>query len=101
MADFTSEEILAKLASRSHSTSAFDKPPKLAERRNCPKCSEELMIRRGIFGKFIGCSGFPKCKHTERIQRKTGLDCPDCGRNMDIFEKKCKMRICNHGPVNC
>ena len=27
----------------------------------CPKCGSELVKRKGRFGEFIACSGFPKC----------------------------------------
>tara|TARA_B100001964_G_scaffold200112_1_gene226852 strand:- start:22485 stop:24881 length:2397 start_codon:yes stop_codon:yes gene_type:complete len=59
----------------------IDKTPELAG-RNCPKCGEELLIRNGRFGKFIGCSGFPECRHTEQILRKIGVDCPDCSNDL-------------------
>lgn len=34
----------------------------------CPKCGRELKIRDGKFGKFMGCSGFPQCRYTEKIK---------------------------------
>lgn len=35
----------------------------------CPKCGEELVIRSGKNGKFIGCKGFPKgCRNTYKIE---------------------------------
>ena len=35
----------------------------------CPKCGEELVIRTGKNGKFIGCKGFSKgCKNTYNIK---------------------------------
>ena len=30
----------------------------------CPKCGGELVERNGIYGKFTGCSNYPKCKYT-------------------------------------
>lgn len=54
----------------------------VAERvgRNCPTCTEgELVIKHSRYGKFIGCSNYPDCKHTERFLLKKGLLCPDCG----------------------
>jgi len=30
----------------------------------CPLCSGLLTLRKGKFGKFFGCSNFPKCKYT-------------------------------------
>ena len=38
--------------------------------RNCPKCSKSLVIRKNKKGEeFIGCSGFPKCRHVEKIDK--------------------------------
>ena len=31
----------------------------------CPKCGELLVEREGKYGKFIGCSNYPKCKYTK------------------------------------
>lgn len=33
----------------------------------CPECGEKLVERSGKFGKFIGCSGYPKCHFTQSI----------------------------------
>ena len=33
----------------------------------CPKCGERLLVKNGKFGKFLGCSNFPKCKFTKNI----------------------------------
>lgn len=30
----------------------------------CPKCGSPLILRRGKFGEFWGCSGFPQCRFT-------------------------------------
>ena len=36
--------------------------------RSCPKCKTgELLLRKGKFGEFYGCSGFPTCKYTENV----------------------------------
>ena len=32
----------------------------------CPKCGGNLIERTGKFGKFIGCSNYPKCKYTTK-----------------------------------
>lgn len=29
----------------------------------CPKCGNNLVLRNGKYGKFIGCSNYPKCKY--------------------------------------
>lgn len=33
----------------------------------CPKCKSKLIERNGKYGKFIGCSNYPKCKYTKKI----------------------------------
>lgn len=36
--------------------------------RFCPQCKTgELLLRKGKFGEFYGCSGFPTCKYTENV----------------------------------
>ena len=34
----------------------------------CPKCGKPLVVRRSVYGSFFGCSGFPKCRHIEKVQ---------------------------------
>ncbi len=61
--------------------------------RKCPTCKEgELVIRTGRFGKFISCSRFPECKHTEKYLEKVGVKCPDCGKGDVIVKKTSKGR---------
>ena len=33
----------------------------------CPLCGKPMLSRQGRFGKFLGCSGYPECKHTINI----------------------------------
>jgi len=33
----------------------------------CPECSKELAIKLGRSGRFLACSGFPDCRHTEPL----------------------------------
>lgn len=56
--------------------------------KKCPDCKDgELVIRVGRFGKFISCSTFPDCKHTEKYMEKIGVKCPDC-KEGDVIVKK-------------
>ena len=70
--------------------------------RACPDCGKELVLRYGRYGKFIACSGFPACRHTEAWLEKIGVSCPKDGG--DIVERKTrKGRVfygCNNYP-NC
>ena len=35
------------------------------EEKKCPKCGNKLVVRESEYGKFLGCSSYPKCKYTE------------------------------------
>lgn len=35
----------------------------------CPKCKEgHLILRKGKFGKFMGCTKYPKCDYTSKLE---------------------------------
>ncbi len=34
----------------------------------CPRCGGDLVLRDGQYGKFYGCSNYPKCKFTKKIK---------------------------------
>lgn len=61
----------------------------VVEGRHCPKCESQLIIRMGRYGKFIGCSGYPDCKHIEPLEKPQdmGVTCPECG-NANLFKRK-------------
>jgi len=70
--------------------------------RACPDCGKELVIRYGRYGKFISCSGFPECRHTEAWLEKIGVICPKDGGEI-VSRKTRKGRIffgCANYP-NC
>jgi DNA topoisomerase I len=48
--------------------------------RDCPVCGKPLVMRYGRFGKFIGCSDYPNCRHTEPWLERMGITCPVCGQ---------------------
>jgi len=56
--------------------------------KKCPSCGSSLVIRLGRYGKFLACSQFPKCHHTERYIDKTGLTCPKCKGEIIIKRTK-------------
>ena len=63
--------------------------PELVEGRTCPKCESPLIIRHGRYGKFIGCSGYPNCKHIEPIEKPkdTGVECPECHKGTMVSRR--------------
>lgn len=36
----------------------------LIDNHICPKCGGQLVERKGRYGKFWGCSNYPRCKFT-------------------------------------
>ena len=46
-----------------------EKEPVEKIEKNCPKCGKPLIIRVSRYGKFIGCTGFPKCRYIEKIKK--------------------------------
>ena len=36
----------------------------------CPRCDVDLVVRKGRYGKFYGCSNYPKCRFTMPYKRK-------------------------------
>ncbi|KYK26840.1 hypothetical protein AYK26_04610 [Euryarchaeota archaeon SM23-78] len=38
-------------------------------KKKCPKCGKDLVLRTSVYGKFIGCSGYPKCRYTENLNQ--------------------------------
>jgi DNA topoisomerase-1 len=40
--------------------------------KKCPKCGKNLALRRSIYGSFYGCTGYPNCRHTEKIEGANG-----------------------------
>ncbi|MCM1127663.1 MAG: exonuclease domain-containing protein [Lachnospiraceae bacterium] len=39
----------------------------LKDRKICPKCGQVLYQRKGKFGYFLGCGGYPACRYTENL----------------------------------
>ncbi len=37
------------------------------EAGRCPRCDGVLILRKGKYGEFYGCSNYPKCKYTKKI----------------------------------
>lgn len=66
----------------------------LSEQENeeyCPNCGRPMVLKKGRFGQFYACSGYPDCKTTKRIgaqEKKPDIPldekCPQCGSNLVI-----------------
>jgi DNA topoisomerase-1 len=74
------------------------KPKDIPTETICEKCGLPMVIRWGRHGRFLACSGFPKCKNakplsdsteqkaqtTEQITQQTEEKCDKCGSPMVI-----------------
>lgn len=65
----------------------------------CPECGRPLAVKSGKNGLFLGCTGYPECRHTSNFHRdekgrivpdspqapqETGISCERCGKPMLI-----------------
>ncbi len=66
----------------------------------CPQCGSDLVVRKGRFGEFVACSGYPKCKyiHTHKEKPIEICDCPECEGK--IIEKKTRKGKIFYGCSN-
>ncbi len=54
----------------------------------CPKCGFALILRWGKFGQFYACSSFPKCNHTEPLEKNVlGIKCPKCHKGEIVLKR--------------
>ncbi|PIR86525.1 hypothetical protein COU13_00420 [Candidatus Kaiserbacteria bacterium CG10_big_fil_rev_8_21_14_0_10_43_70] len=70
----------------------IEPPKELGEK--CPDCGEkengQLIEREGKYGRFVGCSRYPKCKYIKQDENNlnsTGVKCEECGKG-EMVEKR-------------
>jgi len=66
---------------------------------SCPKCGKPLVQRQGRFGRFLACSGYPECRHTQAVS--TGIRCPQCGQGELVERRSQRGKVfygCNRYP---
>jgi len=54
----------------------------------CPKCGQPMAVKKGRFGKFLGCTGYPACRNIMPIS--TNIPCPEEGCTGFLTEKRSK-----------
>jgi DNA topoisomerase-1 len=65
------------------------------EEIQCEKCGQPMVLKRGRFGEFMACSGYPECRNTKKIVRTAQEstvkhdipleeECPVCRKNLVI-----------------
>lgn len=61
----------------------------------CAKCGRPMVMRKGKFGPFLACSGYPECKNTQSLTpagtpQETGIACPEPGCTGRLVQKMSK-----------
>jgi len=61
-----------------------EKPAEEISEQKCEKCGSDMLIKNGRNGKFLACSGYPKCKNTKSLEapKESEIPCPDCGKKL-------------------
>ncbi|GAA0069402.1 type I DNA topoisomerase [Clostridium sardiniense] len=48
----------------------------------CDKCGRMMVIKKGRYGKFLACPGYPECKNAKPIVEEIKAPCPKCARKV-------------------
>jgi DNA topoisomerase-1 len=57
--------------------------------KKCSKCSSPMEVKRGRYGEFLGCTGYPKCRNMESIVKFSGVKCAEC-KGGQLIERRTK-----------
>jgi DNA topoisomerase-1 len=51
----------------------------------CEKCGKPMALKRGRYGAFLACTGYPSCRNTRPVS--TGIRCPREGCGGELVER--------------
>ena len=54
----------------------------------CDKCGRMMVIKKGRYGKFLACPGYPECKNAKPIVEELQVPCPECGNKIVVKKSK-------------
>ncbi|TDT61585.1 type I DNA topoisomerase [Fonticella tunisiensis] len=54
----------------------------------CEKCGRNMVIKKGRFGKFLACPGYPECKNAKPLVEELDVPCPKCGGKIVLRKTK-------------
>jgi DNA topoisomerase I len=56
----------------------------------CDKCGKHMVVKRGRFGSFLGCSGYPECQNIMKVKKNAdGTVKPEAAEATDATCDKC------------
>ncbi len=56
----------------------------------CELCGRNMVIKRGRFGEFLACPGYPECKNAKPMITSIKEPCPHCGGKVLVKKSKTK-----------
>ncbi len=65
----TTREITKKTDSQNGDNADGEQAEEVAP---CELCGKDMALKRGRFGTFYGCTGYPECKNIRKIDKKSG-----------------------------
>ncbi len=76
------------------------------EEEYCENCGRPMVLKKGRFGQFFACSGYPECKTTKQIGGEQRKDvpleekCPQCGNHLvQKFGRYGEFVACSNYPT--
>jgi DNA topoisomerase-1 len=63
--------------------------------KKCQKCGKPMVVKRGRYGEFLACSGYPECQYTQSLNsngsgKPIGVACPQKNCSGEIVERQSK-----------
>ena len=74
--------------------------PEVCEDVSCDKCGKPMVVKKGRYGEFLSCSGYPECKNSKQFERgedgriivkertspeiREDVSCGKCGKPMVV-----------------
>lgn len=76
------------------------------EQEYCENCGRPMVLKKGRFGTFFACSGYPECKTTKQLGGEQRKDvpleekCPNCGNHLvQKFGRYGEFVACSNYPT--
>ena len=54
----------------------------------CDKCGRMMVIKKGRYGTFLACPGYPECQNAKPIVEELDVPCPKCGGKVLVKRSK-------------
>jgi DNA topoisomerase-1 len=68
----TTREVGSKKSDTDTGVDAENKSEEQSDVAKCENCGRDMALKKGRFGAFYGCTGYPECKNIRKIDKKSG-----------------------------